>query len=94
MGQIGLRQETYGFPDADSVAALRSRGILTVVVVRSRAYGTRWAGAADRPVTGLDIRRIDLGDAVVFDVRASAASGRGSGGSGGSGGPGGPGGQR
>lgn len=64
--QVELRQEAKTFPDTASVAALRSRGILTVVVVRSRALGTPWQGAADRPVTDLPLRRTDLGDAVVF----------------------------
>jgi hypothetical protein len=66
--QVALRQEVLGFPDTASVAALHRRGILTVVVVRSRASGGPWDGAADRPVAGLPVRRTDLGDAVVFDL--------------------------
>jgi hypothetical protein len=40
-----------------------------VLITRSRAVGTVWATAADRPVDGLGIRRTDLGNAVVFDLR-------------------------
>jgi hypothetical protein len=67
--QVAIRREALGFPDAASVAALRRRGILTVVVVRTRAFGTAWSRAAVQPVTGLGIRRTDLGDAVIFDLR-------------------------
>lgn len=66
---ISLRRHSATFPDAASIAAIRAQGILTVVVIRSRAVGTVWATAADRPVGGLGIRRTDLGDAVVFDLR-------------------------
>jgi hypothetical protein len=66
--QVLLRAEALTFPDAASVAALRARGVLTVVIVRSRAVGGPWAAAADRPITGLPLRRTDLGDAVVFDL--------------------------
>ncbi len=64
--QARLRQDTEPFPDAASVAALRARGVRTVVLVRSRAPGTPWEQAADRPVDGLGIERRDLGDAVVY----------------------------
>ena len=64
--QEQLREATKSFPDAESVAALRAKGVRTVVVVRSRASGTDWEHAADKPVTGLGITRRDLGDAVVY----------------------------
>jgi hypothetical protein len=69
--QVALRTAALGFPDAASVAALKARGVLTVVVIRSRAIGSQWAGAADTPVTSLALRRTDLGDAVVFDLDRS-----------------------
>jgi len=69
--QEQLRQATRTFPDAASVAALRAKGIRTVVVVRSRAAGTRWAAAADKSVAGLGIRREDVGDAVVYHLPPS-----------------------
>jgi hypothetical protein len=64
--QAQLRRQVKTFPDAGSVAALRARGVRTVVLVRSRAAGSAWEGAADKPVTGLGIERLDLGDAVVY----------------------------
>jgi len=66
--QEQLRRATKSFPDAASVAALRAKGIRTVVVVRSRAAGTDWEDAADKPVAGLGITRRDLGDAVVYSL--------------------------
>jgi hypothetical protein len=68
--QVALRREALGFPDAASVAALRRRGVSTVVVIRSRIRETPWSEAADRPVVGLPLQRTDLGDAVVFDLRS------------------------
>jgi len=64
--QAQLRKAVKTFPDAGSVAALRARGVRTVVLFRSRAAGSAWEGAADKPVTGLGIERLDLGDAVVY----------------------------
>lgn len=66
--QTRMRQEAAGFPSAASVAALRARGVATVVVVRSRAAGTPLAAAVD-DVLPAGVRRVDLGDAVVFDLR-------------------------
>jgi hypothetical protein len=64
--QAAIRESAQTFPDATSVAELRARGVLTVVIVRSRTYGSLWEGAADRSVAGLPVHRSDLGDAVVF----------------------------
>ncbi len=64
--QSRLREVTTTFPDAASVAELRLRGVRTVVLVRSRATGSPWEQAADRPVDGLGLQRLDLGDAVVY----------------------------
>ncbi|HEY6793797.1 MAG TPA: hypothetical protein VI248_03830 [Kineosporiaceae bacterium] len=72
--QTALRSEAKTFPDAASVAALRARGIVTVVVVRPRAVDGPWADAAERPVTGLGISRTDLGDAVVFTLTPGPAA--------------------
>lgn len=67
--QVRLRSDAASFPDQASIAALRERGIATVVVVRSRVGpGSSWEGAADRPVDGLGVPRTDTGDAVVFDL--------------------------
>ncbi|HEX2810789.1 MAG TPA: hypothetical protein VHN80_31885 [Kineosporiaceae bacterium] len=67
--QVEIRQAARTFPDAGSVAELRAHGVLTVVIIRSRAFGSVWQGAADRPVTGLPLTRRALGDAVVYDLR-------------------------
>ena len=61
-----MREEAATFPDERSVAALRARGVATVVLVRSRTAGTVWEGAADVPVLGLGISREDAGDAVIY----------------------------
>jgi hypothetical protein len=66
--QARLRAAVTTFPDAASVAALRARGVRTVVLVRSRAAGTPWARAADKAVAGLPLRRVDTGDAVVYHL--------------------------
>ncbi len=68
--QTVLRAQAQSFPDAASVAALRARGIATVVIVRSRSAGTPFLAAADAPTAGLGISRVDLGDAVVYDLRS------------------------
>ncbi len=66
--QAELRRQVATFPDAASVAALQARGVRSVVLVPSRAAGTPWAGAADRPVTGLPLVRRDTADAVVYEL--------------------------
>ena len=66
--QAAIRESAQTFPDATSVAELRARGVLTVVIVRSRTYGSLWEGAADRSVAGLPVHRRDLGDAVVYSL--------------------------
>lgn len=68
--QAQLREVAATFPDVESVAEMRRRGIATVVLVRSRAAGGPWEGAADLPVEGLGIGRRDLADAVVYDLGA------------------------
>ena len=67
--QSTMRSEAKTFPDAASVAALRARGVATVVVVRSRTTPEYWGPAADAPVAGLGITRTEAPDAVIFDLR-------------------------
>jgi hypothetical protein len=70
--QSRMRREASTFPDADSVAALRERGVATVVVVRSRvAAGSRLAEAVEESVDGLGISRTARGDAVVYALKPS-----------------------
>ena len=62
------REAVKTFPDATSVAYLRTLGVRTVVVHRAMAAGGDWADAADKPVDGLPLRRTDRGDVVVFEI--------------------------
>jgi hypothetical protein len=64
--QEQIRNGTHAFPDAASVALLRSYGVRSVVVLRDRIAGTPWARAADASITGLGIERSTIGDAVVY----------------------------
>ncbi len=64
-----VRLRTQAFPDPESVALLRSLGVRTVLLDRSRAPGTPWAGADRRPTAGLGIRRTEQGVTVVYDLR-------------------------
>ena len=63
-----LRELARGFPDRRSVAALRAAGVRSVVLHPSLAANTAWAGAANRSVEGLGIKRRAAGDVVVFDL--------------------------
>ena len=67
--QDRLRRAVQGFPDAASVQYCRDAGIATVVVIRSRTSPRTWSRAAEAPVDGLGVTRIDTADAVVFEVR-------------------------
>jgi hypothetical protein len=63
-----LTAEVSAFPDARSVAALKTLGVRSVVLHPYLLTGTRWAGAANKPIDGLGIsRRVD-GDLVVYDL--------------------------
>jgi len=70
--QRALRVQVASFPDAASVAALRARGIRTVLLVPSRLTpGSPWAAAADKPVDGLALTRTAAGDAVIYHLPPS-----------------------
>jgi hypothetical protein len=69
VSQGQIRGIAIRFPDQASVAQLRRYGIATVVVLRDRIAGTPWAGAADAPITGLDITREEIDHAVVYHLR-------------------------
>ncbi|TDC29299.1 hypothetical protein, partial [Micromonospora sp. KC213] len=66
--QERIRVMSLGFPDAASVAYLRSVGVRTVVLLPGYAAGTPWDDAAGRPVDGLGIRREQLADAVAYHL--------------------------
>jgi hypothetical protein len=63
-----LREQTRGFPDAESVAILRSMGVRTVVLHRDFVTDTPWQDAAERPVDGLQLSRQDTGRLVIFHL--------------------------
>jgi hypothetical protein len=63
-----LKEEMRGFPDRRSVERLRALGMRVVVLHPDLVAGTPWAHAADRPVTGLPLRRSDGGGVVVYRV--------------------------
>ena len=65
--QVDLRRAVATFPDAASVAYLRSLGVGTVLLLRAQVAGTPWERAGDVPVDALGIRREDLDDnSVIF----------------------------
>jgi hypothetical protein len=66
--QAELRQLAEAFPDPESIDRLREIGVKSVVVLRGRAYGSRYQKAVDADVTGLGITRQDLGDVVVYTI--------------------------
>jgi hypothetical protein len=63
-----IRQRTQQFPDPDSVQALRDLGVKTVIVLRSRVMGTPFERAVDAPIDGLDVTRVERGDAVIYTL--------------------------
>jgi hypothetical protein len=71
---IELGELARGFPDRQSVAALRAAGIRSVVLHPTLAAGTPWAAAASRPVAGLGIERRVGRDIVFYDLTPRAAS--------------------
>jgi hypothetical protein len=78
--QAGLRRELTGFPDEASVAALRARGVRTVVLLRSRTAGTPWDDAAGRGTAGLPLTVREVtgpdGGVVVYSVADEASPDR------------------
>jgi hypothetical protein len=66
--QNDVRSLAEHFPDQDSIDQLRALGIKTVIVLRARAAGTRYEGAVDADIDGLDVTRRAVGDAVVYSL--------------------------
>jgi hypothetical protein len=62
------RELVATFPDAASVAHLRSIGVRSVVVLPARFAGTPLAGAATISIDGLPLTRRVYPDAVVFTL--------------------------
>ena len=65
-GYGALRREIAGFPDARSVAALRTLGVRTVLFHPGPAVGTTWEHVASKSVAGLGIERERVGDVIVY----------------------------
>ena len=70
-GYDRLRREVSGFPDTRSVAALRRRGVRTVLVHPEFAPGTDWEGVSETSLEGLGLDRRQVGGVTVFRVRPS-----------------------
>jgi hypothetical protein len=68
-GYDALREQIADFPDARSVAALRTLGVRTVLLHPGAAVGTRWEDAASKSVSGLGVERERIGDVIVFRLR-------------------------
>jgi len=67
--QTEIRNQMASFPDQQSVQALQKLGIRTVIVIRSRIQGTSYSNAAEAPIDGLDVTRVEQGDAVIYTVK-------------------------
>ncbi|MCS7006586.1 MAG: hypothetical protein RMM28_09075 [Thermoleophilia bacterium] len=69
-----LRKTAVSFPDAESVAALRTLGVRTVLLHSARAEGTFWEEVARRPIAGLPVEREEAGDVVLFRLEPLPSS--------------------
>jgi hypothetical protein len=65
---VHLRRATRRFPDAASVQALQDAGIRTVILHPGYARRSPWRFAADAPVAGLPLTRVEKGDVVLFEI--------------------------
>ena len=63
-----IRQQTAGFPDAASIAALQAIGVRTVLLDTTRTAGTPWEQAATKPVDGLGITARPQGTTTVYEI--------------------------
>jgi hypothetical protein len=64
-----IATEVAGFPDARSVARLRTLGVRTVVFHPDLAPGTSWSATATKPLRGLGLSRERRGGVIVFTLR-------------------------
>ncbi|GAA0272554.1 hypothetical protein [Cryptosporangium japonicum] len=70
--QSTIREAAKEFPSERSIAYFRRLGINTVLVLQSgdlSAVGGEYQNALTADVSGLDVRRSDRGDGVLFDLR-------------------------
>ena len=66
--QDRLAERWEGFPDFESVAALRSLGVRNVVLHPELAAASSWAGAANRSIEGLGVTTVRRGGVVWFNL--------------------------
>jgi hypothetical protein len=69
-----LEPRLRGFPDAESVAVVRSLGVRTVILHPEYVRGTPWEGWRSRPVGRLPLRREARDRVVLYRVTPSARS--------------------
>jgi len=69
-----IREATKTFPDAASVTMLRELGVTTVVVLKDNVRGTPYEGALTASVDGLDVKREEKDDAVIFILGGESGS--------------------
>jgi hypothetical protein len=63
-----LRALMTAFPNPETVAALRSIGVRTVVLHPDLASGTPWQHVASRSIQGLPVARREVDGVVVYDI--------------------------
>jgi hypothetical protein len=69
-----VREATKTFPDVNSVTMLRELGVTTVVVLKDYVGGTPYEGALTASVDGLDVKREEREDAVIFVLGGESGS--------------------
>ncbi len=62
------------FPDRESVAVLRDRGVRSVILHLARVPGTPQRGAASAPIAGLGLTKTRIGGVIVYEVGSPSAS--------------------
>ncbi len=71
---LDLIDDMATFPDAASVARLQDWGVRTVVIHRDLTPGTPQAGAVDKPIDGLPLRRYELPGLVLYEVSSASSA--------------------
>lgn len=66
-----LRRELEPFPSGETVRRLRTIGVRSVVLHEGLAVGGPWERADRKPIAGLPLRRVRIGDEIVFQLRKS-----------------------
>ncbi|HZM74665.1 MAG TPA: hypothetical protein VFC19_03005 [Candidatus Limnocylindrales bacterium] len=69
-----VREAAKSFPDVNSVTLLRELGVTTVVVLKENVRGTPYEGALTASVDGLNVKREEKADAVIFTLGGESGS--------------------